>query len=81
MEKLINRPPKIKRNQHKNCILELLEEPPLPRRPSVEERARLEKEKGFELITLDSGHHRHTAHRLYLNKGFEIKSHHFVKKL
>ena len=42
--------------------------------------AGLAKEKGFELITLDSGHHRHTAHRLYLNKGFAITSHHFVKK-
>lgn len=55
MEKLINRPPKIKRNQHKNCILELLEEPPLYRRPSVEERARLEKEKGFELQAIKHG--------------------------
>lgn len=43
--------------------------------------AALAKEKGFGLITLDSGHHRFTAHRLYLNKGFEIKSHHFVKNL
>ncbi|HWY37449.1 MAG TPA: GNAT family N-acetyltransferase [Bacteroidia bacterium] len=42
--------------------------------------AALAKEKGFKLITLDSGHHRHTAHRLYLNKGFVITSHHFVKK-
>jgi GNAT superfamily N-acetyltransferase len=39
------------------------------------------KELGFQQITLDSGHHRHNAHRLYLNKGFVINSHHFVKKL
>ncbi len=44
----------------------------------VAERARTE---GFTVITLDSGHHRHTAHRLYLNKGFFISSHHFTKKL
>ena len=36
------------------------------------------KKHGFKHVTLDSGHHRHTAHRLYLNKGFTIKSHHFV---
>ena len=36
---------------------------------------------GFEAVTLDSGHHRHAAHRLYLNKGFVISSHHFTKKL
>lgn len=41
----------------------------------------LAKEKGFDVITLDSGHHRNTAHRLYLNKGFVISSHHFTKKL
>lgn len=39
------------------------------------------KELGYEYITLDSGHHRHNAHRLYLNKGFVIHSHHFVKKI
>ncbi|MBL7815176.1 MAG: GNAT family N-acetyltransferase [Saprospiraceae bacterium] len=36
---------------------------------------------GFNVVTLDSGHHRHDAHRLYLNKGFAISSHHFTKKL
>lgn len=41
----------------------------------------LAKKEGFEIITLDSGHHRHAAHRLYLNKGFTISSHHFTKKL
>ncbi len=44
----------------------------------VAERARA---LGFDVITLDSGHHRHTAHRLYLNKGFTISSHHFTKSL
>jgi|GEM_PF-72754 len=44
----------------------------------VADRARA---AGFEAVTLDSGHQRHTAHRLYLNKGFDISSHHFTKKL
>jgi GNAT superfamily N-acetyltransferase len=39
------------------------------------------RSRGFEVITLDSGHQRHTAHRLYLNKGFDISSHHFTKKI
>lgn len=39
------------------------------------------KDLGFEVVTLDSGHQRHDAHRLYLNKGFYISSHHFTKKL
>ncbi len=39
------------------------------------------REEGFDAITLDSGHHRHDAHRLYLNKGFFIESHHFHMKL
>src|SRR6478735_10516537 len=30
--------------------------------------ADLAREKGFKAITLDSGHARHDAHRLYLNK-------------
>jgi GNAT superfamily N-acetyltransferase len=32
-------------------------------------------------VHLDSGHQRFDAHRLYLNKGFRINSHHFAKKL
>ncbi|CAG7825422.1 unnamed protein product [Allacma fusca] len=36
------------------------------------------KDNGFDNLGLDSGHTRHTAHRLYLNKGFDINSHHFV---
>lgn len=39
------------------------------------------KKLGFETVTLDSGHHRADAHRLYLNKGFTISSHHFTKQL
>lgn len=41
----------------------------------------LATQKGFEHVTLDSGHQRYAAHRLYLNKGFTISSHHFSKKL
>ena len=41
----------------------------------------LAKQKGFKSVTLDSGHHRHDAHRLYLNKGFTISSHHFSRQL
>lgn len=39
------------------------------------------KDLGFEVVTLDSGHQRHDAHRLYLNKGFYISSHHFTKRV
>jgi GNAT superfamily N-acetyltransferase len=39
------------------------------------------KQKGFSIVTLDSGHHRSDAHRLYMNKGFKISSHHFSKEL
>jgi len=39
----------------------------------------LAKQKGYKVITLDSGHQRFDAHRLYLNKGFTITSHHFSK--
>ncbi len=41
----------------------------------------LAKEKGYAHVTLDSGHQRFDAHRLYLNKGFTIASHHFSKKI
>ena len=41
----------------------------------------LAKEKGYGYVTLDSGHQRFDAHRLYLNKGFTISSHHFSKKI
>lgn len=39
------------------------------------------KRMGIHTVTLDSGYQRADAHRLYLNKGFTISSHHFVKKL
>lgn len=38
------------------------------------------KEK-LQSIHLDSGHHRYDAHRLYLNFGFKITSHHFAMEL
>ena len=41
----------------------------------------LARKNGYEKVTLDSGHHRNAAHRLYLNKGFTISSHHFMKQL
>ena len=31
----------------------------------------------FMSVHLDSGHHRYDAHKLYLNTGFRITSHHF----
>jgi ribosomal protein S18 acetylase RimI-like enzyme len=35
------------------------------------------KEEELQSIHLDSGHQRHGAHKLYLNSGFRISSHHF----
>lgn len=35
------------------------------------------RREGLRGVHLDSGHHRFDAHRLYLNKGFLISSHHF----
>jgi GNAT superfamily N-acetyltransferase len=37
--------------------------------------------KGYKAVTLDSGYQRLDAHRLYLNKGFVLSSHHFSKTL
>ena len=37
--------------------------------------------KGYNTVTLDSGHQRFDAHRLYLNNGFNIVAHHFSKKI
>ena len=37
--------------------------------------------EGLNRVTLDSGHQRFDAHRLYLNKGFQISSHHFTRML
>lgn len=39
------------------------------------------KKNGCEQVHLDSGYQRNDAHRLYLNKGFDLVSHHFAKKL
>jgi len=39
------------------------------------------RENNYNAVTLDSGHHRSAAHRLYLNKGFIISAHHFEKKV
>jgi GNAT superfamily N-acetyltransferase len=41
----------------------------------------LARQNGFDTVTLDSGHQRFDAHRLYLNKGFTISAHHFSKTL
>ena len=41
----------------------------------------LAKQNGYKYVTLDSGYTRHDAHRLYLNKGFVLASHHFSKSL
>jgi GNAT superfamily N-acetyltransferase len=41
----------------------------------------LAREKGYKTVTLDSGHHRYVAHRLYLNKGYNITAHHFVQNV
>jgi GNAT superfamily N-acetyltransferase len=35
----------------------------------------------LQSVHLDSGHHRHDAHRLYLNSGFKITSHHFAREV
>jgi ribosomal protein S18 acetylase RimI-like enzyme len=39
------------------------------------------KKQELQSIHLDSGHQRHDAHRLYLNFGFNITSHHFAMEL
>lgn len=36
------------------------------------------RENGCDALHLDSGYARHTAHRFHLNKGLEMKSHHFA---
>jgi GNAT superfamily N-acetyltransferase len=35
------------------------------------------KENKYDHFSLDSGHHRKDAHRLYLNHGLDITAHHF----
>ncbi len=44
----------------------------------VEAQARANR---YSCVTLDSGHQRHTAHRLYLNQGFVMIGHHFKKAI
>lgn len=39
------------------------------------------KKHGYTSVTLDSGHHRFPAHKLYMNKGFTIVGHHFLLKV
>ncbi|WP_442887965.1 GNAT family N-acetyltransferase [Congregicoccus parvus] len=39
------------------------------------------KRQGCDAVHLDSGVHRHDAHRLYLAKRFDISSHHFSRVL
>lgn len=39
------------------------------------------RELGCIAMHLDTGHHRYDAHRLYLSKGFVIKSHHLSLNL
>lgn len=39
----------------------------------------LAAEKGCDAVHLDSGYQRHDAHRLYLNHGFHIATHHFIR--
>lgn len=41
----------------------------------------LAKVNGLKTISLDSGYQRTDAHRLYLNKGYVMTSHHFEKKI
>ena len=38
------------------------------------------EETGCQCVTLDSGPQRYAAHRLYLNKGFNITSYHFTRQ-
>ena len=41
----------------------------------------LAESMGYNAVTLDSGYQRLAAHRLYLNKGFNLSSHHFSKQI
>ncbi len=43
----------------------------------LDELVQIAKTNQCAQIHLDSGHQRFTAHKLYLNKGFQINSHHF----
>lgn len=39
------------------------------------------RRSGGVAVHLDSGHHRHDAHRLYLNSGLRLTAHHFAREL
>ena len=39
------------------------------------------KEGACDAVHLDTGYARHAAHRLYLNKGFRLNSHHMALEL
>lgn len=39
------------------------------------------RQMGYQTVSLDSGPSRHDAHRLYLNKRFQLSSHHFSLNL
>lgn len=39
------------------------------------------RQSGCDEVHLDTGHQRHDAHRLYLNKGFILSSHHMSVRL
>jgi GNAT superfamily N-acetyltransferase len=59
--------PEFRSGGHGHLLLEWL----------LEEAKRLDCEQ----LHLDSGHHRHGAHRFYLNHGLQIDAHHFSRKL
>lgn len=42
---------------------------------------KLAADTGKKAVHLDSGYQRNEAHRLYLNNGYKLASHHFVKEL
>ena len=48
-------------------------------RALLEHVFRVAAERGLKVVTLDSGPHRHDAHRLYLNSAVTIASYHFVR--
>ncbi|MDA0348208.1 MAG: GNAT family N-acetyltransferase [Verrucomicrobia bacterium] len=66
LDDLITDPSK-KRNGYAGVLLDWLEEEG--------------KLNNCDTLQLDSGHQRNDAHRLYLNKGWTITSHHFSKSL
>ena len=43
----------------------------------IDELIQLGKQLNCQALHLDSGYQRQLAHRLYLNKGFQLSSHHF----